>query len=121
MAKGANRDRRRELQWRRIVRQYGRSGLSVREFCRRGKLRETAFYFWRGELQRRQGEQEQRHRTDPPATPAFVAVRVEEHGGVPAGGRIEIVLSGGRVLRVSAPVDRTALADVLAVLEAQPC
>jgi hypothetical protein len=43
-----------------------------------------------------------------------VPVRVAEDA--PAGGRIEIVLSGGRRVHVAAPVDRRALADVLAVL-----
>lgn len=133
MAKNKGRDRQREARWRRIIREQGRSGLGVREFCRRGKLTETAFYFWRRELQCRQAEQEQR-RPDPPAVPAFVPVRVEEHSGSAAGGRIEIELSGGRRVHVCPPVDRQALADVLAVLrldalaapsavegEAQPC
>jgi len=116
MAKGKGRDRRLEVRWRRIIRQHGRSGLSVRDFCRRGKLTETAFYFWRRELERRQAEQEQR-RSDPPASPAFVPVRVEEHSGSRADGRIEIELAGGRRVHVAAPVDRQALADVLAVLQ----
>lgn len=88
---------------------------------RKGQLRETAFYFWRRELERRQAEQEQRQSTDSPVAPAFVAVRIEEQDGTPAGGRIEIELSGGRRVHVTAPVDRQALADVLAVLEGQPC
>jgi transposase-like protein len=121
MANGKGRDGRRELQWRRIVRAHKRSGLTVREFCRKGKLRETAFHFWRSELQRRQAEQEQRRATESPATPAFVAVRIEGAGGTPVGGRIEIELSGGRRVHVAPPVDRQALADVLAVLEGRPC
>ena len=121
MAKGVSRDKQREVRWRRIVREHGRSGLTVRDFCRRGKLRETAFYFWRSELERRKAEQEQRRPAGPPAAPAFVAVRVEEHSATPAGGRIEIELSGGRRVHITAPVDRQALADVLAVLEAQAC
>lgn len=36
-------------------------------------------------------------------------------------GRIEIELSGGHHVHVTAPVDRQALADVLAVLEGAPC
>ena len=36
-------------------------------------------------------------------------------------GQIEIVLSGDRRVRVIGPVDRRALADVLALLEAPPC
>lgn len=78
MAAGKGRDERRETRWRRIVRQQAHNGLSTREFRRRSKLRETAFYFWRGELQRRQAEQERRHGTESPVAPAFVAVRVEE-------------------------------------------
>lgn len=129
MAKGENKDRQREDRWRAIMRKHARSGMSIRGFCRKSNLHETAFYFWRRELQRRKAEQEQRRprrRTDQAqqvgAVPAFVSVRVEEPMDA-AGpcGRIEIVLSGGRRLYVTAPVDRQALADVLAVLEGQPC
>lgn len=126
MAKGLSRDRQREAQWRRTIREQARSGLSIREFCRKGRLRETAFYFWRRELQRRQAEQEQRQPTHSPAAPAFVAVRVD--GAVARAdedsllaGHIEIMLAGGRRVHVTAPVDRQALADVLAVLEGLRC
>lgn len=122
MAIGKIRDKRRETRWRRIIREHGRSGLSVREFCRRSKLHESAFYFWRRELQHRQAEQQQRASADATAAPAFVPVRVERHDApVAGGGRIEIELSGGRRVHVASPVDRQALADVLAVLEGQPC
>jgi len=133
MAKGKDRDGRREAQWRRIIREHNRSGLTIREFCRRGRLTETAFYFWRSELRRREVErceveQEQRRqpahrvrRRQAAASPAFVAVRVEEHSAVAGGGRIEIELSGGRRVHVAPPVDRQTLADVLAVLEGAPC
>jgi hypothetical protein len=102
--------------------------VGVREFCRRGKLTETAFYFWRRELERRQVEdsrrradQEQRCPADPPAPPAFMPVRVEGHVDGPAGGgRIEIELPGGRRVHVTAPLDRQVLADVLTLLEGLP-
>ena len=42
------------------------------------------------------------------------APRVESQ---PSGGRIEIVLEGGRQIHVAPPVDQRALADVVAVLE----
>ena len=51
-----DRDKRREARWRRIIREHGRSGVGVREFCRRSGLTETAFYYWRRELHRRQVE-----------------------------------------------------------------
>ena len=62
-----------------------------------------------------------------PAVPAFVPVRlaashaerIGEPAGRSAGGRIEIELADGRRVHVAGPVDRQALADVLAVLEGQ--
>jgi hypothetical protein len=134
-----------------VVRGHQHSGLTVREFCRHSKLHESAFYFWRGELQRRdsaqrqeeanvQIQQERRRRKRqrcggssyaprPGAAPAFLPVTLKHEGAAvaPAGlvtvsprqaGRIEIVLSGERRIHVTAPVDRQALADVLAVLDA---
>ena len=119
----ANRDRRREAEWRRIIRGYIRSGLSVREFCAKSKLAESAFYFWRRELHHRQAEQEQRREReasaplDATSKLAFLPVRVAEELPPPVAGRIEIVLPNGRRVHVTTPVDRQALADVLAVLE----
>jgi hypothetical protein len=80
-----------------------------------------SFYFWRRELHRRQAEQAERHPAVPAAAPAFVPVRVEERSGSSAGGRIEIELASGQRLHVAAPVDRQALADIVAVLEGRPC
>ena len=40
-----NRDLDLEARWRRIVREHGRGGLTVREFCRSRDLTETAFYY----------------------------------------------------------------------------
>jgi transposase-like protein len=53
MAKRKKRDGQPEAHWRRMVRGQGQNGLSIREFCRRNNLRESAFYFWRRELERR--------------------------------------------------------------------
>ena len=130
MASGRGRDRRREAQWRRVIREHTRSGLTMRDFCRRSKLAESAFHFWRRELERRDAEQEQRQgprkgrtpkvrRTQ--RTPTFVPVRLAEHTQPVASGRIEIELSGGRRVHVAGPVDRQALTEVLTVLEGRPC
>ena len=134
MAKGATRDKRRETRWRRLVRDHKRSGLTVRQFCHENDLPESAFYYWRRELLRRdaardEAKQEQRKRPSTstrPVTPAaFVPVTVTQEAR-PDAARIEIELPGGQRVHVTAPVDRQALADVLAVLEdrhleAQPC
>ena len=150
MAKGMIRDKHLEARWRRIIGEHGGSGLTIRAFCRKSKLAESAFYFWRSELQRRDNERcepqrrrLQRHQAErkqhsqqskrsaqaPTASPAFVEVRlaasraerVEGHSGTCAGGRIEIELSGSRRVHVSPPVDRQTLADVLSVLDGRSC
>jgi hypothetical protein len=108
----ASRDPKKEAFWRRMVQGQAGSGLSVRAWCCRHHLNEAGFYGWRKELARRDAER---------CEPAFVPVQVTPERPANAGGRIEIVLAGGRRIRVSGPVDRRMLADVLAVLEAHPC
>jgi transposase len=71
MAKGEQRDPVRERFWRRTLSAWRASGQSIREFCDRRNLTEAAFYFWRKELRRRDGERPCR-----PASPAFVPVTV---------------------------------------------
>ena len=50
--KGPARNLRKEREWRERVRRQERSGESVRAFCRREDLQESAFYAWRRELAR---------------------------------------------------------------------
>jgi hypothetical protein len=59
------RDAGREAFWRRTLAGYGKSGLTVREFCRREKLQESAFYFWRRTIRHRSLEQPVRTRRAP--------------------------------------------------------
>lgn len=140
MAEGVKRDRRREERWRRLLRQHGESGLTVREFCRRRKVTETAFYYWRRELQRREGAGTSN--SPAKASASFVAVRLAPSGveglaasdveglaesnagpvegdGHASCGRIEIGLPGGCRVAVVPPVDRQALGDVLAALRSE--
>lgn len=114
MAQGsAVRDRSKEGQWRRVVARQPRSGLSVRAYCFRHGVKESAFYWWRAELARRRAVR-------PKA--AFVPVRVVADEAARAdGGRLEIVLPGARRVRVIGRVDRQMLADVVAVLEGRVC
>lgn len=114
MATGKQRDGRREARWRRIIAEQEHSGVGVRAFCRAGGLRETAFYYWRRELQRRQGEQGQRRLDKPPAAPMFVPVHLAKHDAPAAP--IEIVLPTGCRVHVTGPVDRQALTDILTAL-----
>jgi transposase len=111
MAHGKPRDPRKEQQWRGWIHQWQQSGLSVRAFCARHGLAAPSFYAWRRELTRRDA-----------AAPAFVAVRLApDEEPAPARG-VEVVLAGGRRLRVAPGFDPATLRQLLAVLEeAPPC
>jgi hypothetical protein len=50
---GKRRDPARERFWRRTIRDQQRSGLSVRDYCKREGLKDGAFRWWRQELPRR--------------------------------------------------------------------
>jgi hypothetical protein len=106
--------------WRRVIRRQVGSGLSVRAWCGRQEVPEASFYWWRRRLGRSgaAGHPSRRRRVNPPR---FVPVRVTADPAGAADRRpdcIEIILSGERRVRVFGPVDRQALAGVLAVLHA---
>ena len=69
MAKGKERSKSKEAFRRKRVRGHVHRGLSIRAFCRKHAVRESAFYFWRRELAEREAAQA--------ASAAFVPVRVE--------------------------------------------
>ena len=116
------RDLKKEAAWRGRVDRHADSGQSVRVWCQKHGLKESAFYWWRGELARRDAERE------PPVgreaakhSPSFVSVDVAEEGPAHGESRIEIVLTDGRCVRVTGSVDRQMLAGVLDVLEGGAC
>ena len=113
MAK-SKRDVGKERFWRRAVAEWRRSGVTVRDYCSVESLAETAFYYWRRELARRDGQAREGRRK---GRPLFVPVQVRHETGSAARPLIEIVLSGGCVVRVRRGFDRQLLADVLALLE----
>jgi transposase-like protein len=125
MAKRKGRDQGREVYWAQRLDEQRRSGLSIRAFCREREVSEAAFYFWRRELERRRAERQAQRRPSPRRrAPLFVPVRVAAPSPsvqTPAATPIEIVLAGGRCIRLTPPVHREALADVLAVMEGWPC
>ena len=118
MAKG-QRDAGREAYWRKMIASWRESGLGVRPFCRRERLKETALYFWRRELQRR----------DVAATPSVAFVELQARGdespAAPTQGPtvpLELVLPGQWRLLIGSGCDRQLLGEVLrALAEARPC
>jgi transposase-like protein len=99
------------------------SGLSIRAYCRQHQLSEPSFYAWRRALG-------SRATTSPSVTPpsakitasplpAFLPVRVPEETIPPS--TCEIVLRGGRVLRVRPGFSADVLRQLVTVLEQLPC
>jgi hypothetical protein len=121
---GKRRDPARERFWRRTIRDQQRSGLSVRDFCRREGLKDWTFRWWRQELARRdQGPPTAPSGGQTETAPAFLPVRVVDLEAVaprPAPA-IEIILPTGPTVRVPPGFDPRTLGDVLAVLEGRPC
>jgi len=94
--------------WRRTLAAFAASSQSVRAFCAARQLAEPSFYAWRRALAQREPAA-----TDSQSPPMFVPVRVSDT----ADSAMEIVLAGGRCIRLRGPVDRAALAEVVAVLD----
>lgn len=108
--KGPRRDVGKERMWRGALKRWGRSGKTVREFCREEKLSEPSFYAWRRELARRSGAG--RSVGEQPAAPLFLPVRVAEGTGG-SGVALEIRLPSGHVLRGTEPEKLARLAALL--------
>jgi transposase-like protein len=110
MSTGKPRDLHKEQEWRRRLRDWERSGLSVSAFSRRYGVAENRLYAWRRILAQRDAEQA-----------AFVPVRLLADNGS-QDDTLEVVLAGGRRLRVPKGFDAATLRQLLAVLEEQtPC
>jgi transposase-like protein len=112
MAKGPRRDRSREQFWRKTLADFEASGLSIRGFCRAHDLHESAFYFWRRELTRRDRRSAKRTAS---SKPMFVPIRVV------ASQPLEVVLRSGHVVRVAAGFEASHLQAVVAALEGRSC
>lgn len=100
----------RETHWRGILARFSRSGMSVREFCRRETLSEPSFYAWRRTLQHRDAEPASRSESvSRSPVPAFLPVDVRREIHVPAP---EIVVELGRDLAIRVgegiPIERIA-------------
>src|SRR6266566_2637658 len=99
--RGTRRDPVKERFWRDTLRQREASGLSVREFCARHSLAETAIYSWRAEIQRRDLEVRQSKALAQPRRakkhsgddgPRFLPVAIST---VAAASPVEITLPSG--------------------------
>ena len=117
MSQGIPRDPRKEQHWRRLLERWQRSGLSVRAFCRRHRLAEPTFYTWRRTL----GEGDRTtNGSQGPGAVTFLPVHVKnDHTDQPPS--LELVLGGGRQVRIPPGFDPATLRALLAVLEGPSC
>ncbi len=105
MAKGQQRDPAREAKWREVLARRDKSGLSVRVFCRREGLPESAFYAWRRTIRQRDAQR-----------PAFVPVQVQTEAARD-DGEIVVELRGGRVLHLPITMPPVQLAALIHAIE----
>ena len=127
MPKPERRDPAKEKYWRRLLRQWQRSGLTGRDFCAERGLNEPSFYAWRREIARRdqeQGKPSQRATRPRSATadsplPTFVKVTVD--AGASPRATLEVVLAHDRRVRVAPGFDAQLLRQLLRVLEESSC
>jgi len=119
---GAPRNGAKERSWRRLLQQWRRSGMTIRDFCAEHDVSEPSFFAWRriiAERDRQRGGPRAPAGGDgakTQASPAFVPLRVIS---TPAGAAFEVVLRDGCIVRVPAGFDPATLRQLLAVLKGE--
>ena len=99
-------------EWRGWVERWEASGLSGTKFAEQHGLAIRTLYGWRTRL-----EAEAEAMLVPEPKEAFTEVRIRGIEPSPASGTIEIVARGGRLVRVTGPVDAARLRTVLEAVE----
>jgi hypothetical protein len=103
------RDANKEAFWHDALRRFSASGLSVRVFCKRERLTESAFYAWRRTI----GERSGAGNAGPAFVPAVMTAQPRSES------LIAIELVGGCVLRLSGPAATEQLADLVVALQSR--
>jgi len=122
MAVVKRRDVGKEQEWKALIREAARSGQSIREFCRERRVKEWQFYTWQRRLKDRRDQRALKRQGRQKATAgtrATFSLVSDSPGELDAG--IELVLAGGRRIRISRGVDEATLRTVLSAVGAEPC
>jgi len=123
--------------WRGLVEEWSRSGLTQAEFCRRRRLSLPSFRWWKarfrgtdggGRRTRTAADRGVRSTTDGRVGFAELAVLSGARGGGVESrpnfrsrtACYEVVLTGGRVIRVGAEFDPDVVAELIAAVESVP-
>ena len=111
----------REERWRRILSEQERSGLGHTAFCRRKKISQHAYFWWKRELRLRDQKRRRRVAKISVDRPSLVPVRVSTASVIATQTAFEVVLPGQRLVRVPVEFDAESLKRLLAVLEDASC
>ena len=101
----------RERLWRKRLARWKASSLKVRDFCQQEGVTPTAFAHWRKEIAARDARRAEA------AEPLFVPVHITP----PPADTLDVVLRGGRMVRVPPGFDPVHLRAVIAALEEPSC
>ena len=117
------RDTGRATYWQKHVSKWSKSGLTQTEYCRRHKLSTARFSGWKGQLLgRTKNRKKTTGKKNGPRRPSDSIQSVEADGDYQVGVSCasppyEIVLSGGRAIRVGPDFDADVLKRLIAVVE----
>lgn len=103
-----------------IVAEVGVAGASVSQVARRHGLNAGLLFRWRREFESKPGMPESTADNGTPAAPAFVPIMLPapETPAQAKPGTVEIVIAGGRTVRVGTDIDTAALLRIVEALEA---
>jgi len=119
MSSSKRSDVEKERYWEKVVREAARSGLSIREYCRRHDVKESRFHWWQRKLKDRHQERALGQARRGGQGEAGFALVSDGAADLDAG--IELMLRDGRRLRIRKGVDEQTLRTVLAAMGADGC
>jgi hypothetical protein len=106
-----------ERRWRPVVEEWQRSGQEIAAFCRQRHLPISSVKFWKKELPLRDQKRQARRAAEASRSAMrLLPVRVVDSPQV-AAGSVELVLQGGRVLRIGGDFNPAILQKLIATLE----
>jgi hypothetical protein len=105
--------------WRSIVEQWEWSGLSRAEFCRQRGINCGTFAWWKRRLRQVSGELPARRGRPRKGAERFVEVRLASAGSAAtfSAAAYEVVLAGGRLIRVPSQFDGQTLSRLISAVE----
>ena len=112
-----------EAYWRKTLRRQGRSGLSVRQFCKDHAVSEASFFSWKREIaiRDRQATDTSENGSSSSRVKQAVAQQVNASPFIPlrliSTSTMELVHPRGHVLRIPAGFDGDCLQQVLQLLD----